>query len=354
MSRNIIHIVGTGTVGTPLIGILASRRKSLGIDEISFQPNLTEIRNIALIRGMVDYGAKLCLPEEYKDEYASAGCKIDYDSREAVHRAGVIIDCSLPGQATENKARIYSRIHEDKLYIAQSREPGFGKDYAFAINDNALVHGQDRYLRIVSCNAHNIAGLVKTVGLNDDEQNIQSGRFVCIRRENDISEEGGFIASPRIEAHNNELSGTYQALDAVALFKSIGHDIDLFSSTMKVNSQYLHIIHFNIRLKAETTLQNIINRLQANPLIALTNKTLTGQIVAFSRDMGYLGRVLNQSVVAVPTLNLRNGKELSGFCYSLQDGNSILSSIAAAIWFFFPRSYKEKLTELNDLIFDEI
>ncbi|MBN2601884.1 MAG: hypothetical protein JXR87_07820 [Candidatus Marinimicrobia bacterium] len=354
MPRNIIHIIGAGTVGTPLIGILSSRRKSLGIDEISFQPDLSEIRNIAMIRGLVSHGAKLCVPIEFADEFASAGCKIDYSADEAIQRAGVIIDCSKPGQAAKNKSLIYYKYERDKLFIAQSREPGFGKDYAYGINDSALVHGEDNYLRIVSCNAHNIASIVKTVGIHENHSNLESGRFVCIRRANDISEIDGFIPSPKIGVHQDELYGTYQALDAALLFKSIGLELDLFSSALKVNSQYLHIIHFDIRLKTETTLQAIINSFQANPLIALTNKALSSQVAAFSRDMGYLGRVLNQSVVSVPSLNLKNGKELTGFCYSLQDGNSILSSVAATIWFFFPRSYKEKLLELNDLIFDEI
>ncbi|MBU1064201.1 hypothetical protein KKC74_05265 [bacterium] len=354
MPRNIVHIIGAGTVGTPLIGILAGRRKSLGIDELSFQPDLSEIRNITMVRGLVSHGAKLCVPEEFADEFASSGCKIDYSSDEAIQRAGVIIDCSKPGQATKNKSLIYSKYDSGKLFIAQSREPGFGKDYAYAINDPALVHGQDNYLRIVSCNAHNIASIVKTVGISENHSDIESGRFVCIRRANDISEADGFIPSPKIGAHQDELYGTYQALDAASLFKSVGLDLDLYSSAMKVNSQYLHIIHFNIRLKTETTLQAIIDSFQANPLIALTNKELSSQVAAFSRDMGYLGRVLNQSVISVPILNLRNGKELTGFCYSMQDGNSILSSVAATIWFFFPRSYKEKLLELRDLIFDEI
>jgi glyceraldehyde-3-phosphate dehydrogenase (NAD(P)) len=354
MPRNIVHIIGAGTIGVPLAGILAGWRKSLGIEEVTFQPDLSEIRNITMVKGLASRGAKLCVPDEFADEFASAGCKIDYSADEAIRRAGVIIDCSKPGRATENKARIYSRYANNKLFIAQSRDPGFGKDYAYDINDSALVHGEDRYLRIVSCNAHNIASIVKTIGVIDNQSDIESGRFVCIRRANDISEEENFISSPKVDPHKDELYGTYQALDAAALFKSVGLNVDLFSSTMKVNSQYLHIIHFDIRLKTATTLQTIINRFQANPLIALTNKALTSQVAAFSRDMGYLGRVLNQSVVSVPTLNLRNSRELTGFCYSLQDGNSILSSVAAAIWFFFPRSYKEKLLELKDLIFDEI
>jgi len=355
MARNIVHIVGTGTVGAPLIGILASRRKKLGIEEVTFKPEEAEIRNVALLKGLVDLGAKLCISEENTDEFASIGCKIDYPASEAIDRAGVIIDCSAPGLATENKAKIYSRYADsDKLFIAQSRNPEFGKDYAFGINDDALQRDRDKFIRIVSCNAHNISSIIKTIAIENGVSNLEWGRFVCIRRASDISEAEEFIPSPQIGTHQNETYGTYQAADAASLFHSIGFDLDLFSSAMKVNSQYLHTVSFDIKLKSATTLQKVINRFQANPLIALTNKLLASQILAFARDLGYHGRILNQSVIVVPGLNLRKQNELTGFSFSLQDGNSLLSSIAAAVWYFFPRSYKEKLIEMNDLIFGEI
>jgi len=35
-SKRIVHVVGTGTIGEPLIGVLATFRKELGIDEVTF------------------------------------------------------------------------------------------------------------------------------------------------------------------------------------------------------------------------------------------------------------------------------------------------------------------------------
>ena len=34
MERKIVHIVGTGTIGEPLIGILCDQKSNLGIDEV--------------------------------------------------------------------------------------------------------------------------------------------------------------------------------------------------------------------------------------------------------------------------------------------------------------------------------
>ena len=57
---------------------------------------------------------------------------------------------------------------------------------------------------------------------------------------------------------------------------------------------------------------------------------MSSTIFSFGRDHGYFGRLLNQTVVPVPTLAVRDGREISGFCFTPQDGNSLLSSLAAA------------------------
>jgi glyceraldehyde-3-phosphate dehydrogenase (NAD(P)) len=95
------------------------------------------------------------------------------------------------------------------------------------------------------------------------------------------------------------------------------------------------MVHFDLKLKRPITLPTVINKLESNPLIALTNKIQSALVFAFARDMGFLGRIINQSVVSVPSLNVKGDSEIMGFCFSPQDGNSILSSIAAAVWFFY-------------------
>jgi glyceraldehyde-3-phosphate dehydrogenase (NAD(P)) len=36
---NIVHVVGTGTIGEPLIGMLVDDREAFGIDEVTFHKN---------------------------------------------------------------------------------------------------------------------------------------------------------------------------------------------------------------------------------------------------------------------------------------------------------------------------
>jgi len=63
MSRKIVHIVGTGTIGVPLISILTERKTELGIEEVSFQPDINALTNKALIKGLAQRGAKLAIPD---------------------------------------------------------------------------------------------------------------------------------------------------------------------------------------------------------------------------------------------------------------------------------------------------
>ena len=116
----------------------------------------------------------------------------------------------------------------------------------------------------------------------------------------------------------------------------------------------MHVIWFNLELKETLTLNDVIDRLNANPLIALTEKTSSGSVFSFGRDHGHFGRILNQTVISVPTLAVHNGNEVVGYCFTPQDGNSLLSSISAATYFLYPDSYEEKIQILNNLFFSEV
>ena len=74
---------------------------------------------------------------------------------------------------------------------------------------------------------------------------------------------------------------------------------------------------------------------------------MAGPIFSFGRDHGYFGRLLNQTVVSIPTLTVRDGHEITGFCFTPQDGNSLLSSVAAAAWLLDPHTYDERLDTLG-------
>ena len=124
--------------------------------------------------------------------------------------------------------------------------------YAHGINDAALVSGTDRFLQVVSCNTHNLAVLINTLALHDeDPDNLVDGRFVCMRRATDLSQDKGFIPAPEVGKYGDMQFGTHHAKDAWYLFQTLGADLNLFSAAIKLNTQYMHSIWFDIRVRSQ-------------------------------------------------------------------------------------------------------
>jgi glyceraldehyde-3-phosphate dehydrogenase type II len=354
-TKRSILVVGTGTIGEPLIGLLLSIQQDLGIDEIAFHKNRPLLRDRSKVINLIRRGAKLAVDAEKIPDFEKLGMQPMYTTQEALGHAAVVIDCTPDGVANKHKKEWYENMPAAQGFIAQGSEFGFGKMYARGVNDVALIPGQDRFIQIVSCNTHNLAVLIETLGLHDETtDNLVEGRFVCLRRSSDISQDGDFIPAPEVGSHKDARFGTHHARDAWHLFQTRGLDLNLFSSAIKLNTQYMHSIWFNLRVKRATTLDEVLEKFEANKYVALTQKTMASTIFSFGRDHGYHGRILNQTVVSIPTLVVRNGHEITGFCFTPQDGNSLLSSVAAAAWLLDPDAYEGRTQFVREYLFDEV
>ena len=355
MSRKVVHVVGTGTIGEPLIGLLCDFKEDLGIDEVSFHKNTPLTTDRSKVKSLMSRGARLTTHEEKFDGFNAIGLKPEFQTEEAIDRASVVIDCTPKGFGHANKKRYYEKyLDNTEGFVAQGSEFEFGKMYARKINDSALVHGEDKFIQVVSCNTHNLSTIVNNLALIDGEDNLIEGRFNLIRRSNDVSQSTNFVPSPQVGKHQDNEFGTHHARDAALLFKTLNLDLNLFSSAMIVNSQYMHILHFHLKVKKPTNIQKIIVRFDANDLIATTDKVNANEVFSFGRDHGHFGRILNQTVISIPSLNVRNETEITGFCFTPQDGNSLLSSIAITEWFLYPHSYESKIQCLAPFFFDEV
>ncbi len=355
MKRKIVHVIGTGTIGEPLIGLLTDYKSHLGIDEVTFHKNTPLLGDRSKVFDLQRRGARLTVNAGRSKDFKDLGMDPDFITVEAIKRASVIIDCTPKGIGHKNKKQYYKKFAGDvKGFLAQGSENGFGKKYARGINDEVIT-ADDQFIQIVSCNTHNLSCITNTLALQGyAPDNLVAGTFVCIRRANDISQPGGFIPSPQVGSHNSEQYGSHHAEDAADLFNTKNLDLNLFSSAMKNNSQYMHILWFNLKVKEPTTLQTVIDKLRANPLVAMTQKDMTSTVFSFGRDHGHYGRILNETVVVEQTLNVRNEHEITGFCFTPQDGNSILSSIAAAERFLFPHAFDDKIQCLSELFYSDI
>ncbi len=197
--------------------------------------------------------------------------------------------------------------------------------------------------------------LLSTLG---SDAKVLRSDFVCVRRANDVSQEGSFIASPTVGKHSDEKFGTHHARDVHDLLSTVNGCVPVYSSAMKTNSQYMHTIRFSITLDKEVTKDDVIKKLRKNKFVSLTHKTCTNKVFSFGRDHGYYGRIYNQTVVVMPSLQVSrpgdNTTIVTGFCFTPQDGNSLLSSAVATLYGVHGEAYSEYLHVLDDLLFDQV
>jgi len=357
MAKNIVHVVGTGTIGEPLTGMLSDFRDELGLDEVTFHKRTPLLTDRSKVAALIKRGARFVTDSRSFDGFREIGLHPELETHEALDQAAVVIDCTPSGIGQQNKAEYYERFtHNTRGFIAQGSESGFGKPYARQINDRVLDRDKDQFIQVVSCNTHNLSVLVDCIALADGgEDNLVQGRFVCIRRANDISQSSSFVPSPSVSAHDDAAFGTHHARDAYHLFQTLGLELNLFSSALKVNTQYMHTVHFDLELAEPTTRAGVTERLRENPHVAVTNRSEQNLIFSFGRDYGHYGRILDNTVVVLPSLHVsQDGCRVTGFCFTPQDGNSILSSLAATLWFLDPARYEARLDVVAPYMFDEV
>ena len=356
MSR-IVHVVGTGTIGEPLIGLLCHFKEKLGIDEVTFNKRSPLYTDRSKVKTLLDRGAKLSTSSEAMSGFEKLGLNASLETREAIERSAVVIDCTPSGAGLANKSEFYEGASSVKGFIAQGSEFGFGKMYARGINDDALIPGEDRFLHVVSCNTHNLAAILKTLAMDNGRQpqNLVSADFVCMRRANDVSQDAGFAPSPQVGKHKDKEFGTHHARDAHHLFKTMNLNYqNLFSSAVKLNSQYMHTLRFRIRVEKDTSVEELLQLIKENDRLAVTYKKSANQVFSFGRDHGFFGRILNQTVIPHETLSVVDGRWITGFCFTPQDGNSLLSSVASTNWLLDPEDYESRLQVLKPWFFEEV
>jgi len=276
-----------------------------------------------------------------------------------------VIDCTPAGN--ENKEIFYYNIAyadglgtESPLFVAQGSEKGFGPPYAYGLNDEVLKSNEKckKFVQVVSCNTHAIGRLITTLSQNNFD-NLAEGDFVCVRRANDTSQDAGFTPSPTCGKHTDRDFGTHHARDVSDLFETVtGKSLKITSSAMKVNSQYMHVIRFSVSLNEELSLDEAVQLFKEDKFVTLTKHTSANKVFSFGRDHGFYGRIYNQVVVCQPSLAVfprsEGGTVVSGFAFTPQDGNSLLSSVAAALYGVHRDKYENYLTTLEELLRDEV
>jgi glyceraldehyde-3-phosphate dehydrogenase (NAD(P)) len=109
-----------------------------------------------------------------------------------------------------------------------------------------------------------------------------------------------------------------------------------------------------MKLDKKTSIDQVIQQFIENPRVAVTYKKAANLVFSFGRDHGHYGRLLDQTVVVLPTIHVVNDNEVIGFCFTPQDGNSLLSSVTAIERFLFPDDFEDKVKCLWPFLLQEV
>src|SRR5436305_8996036 len=99
--KKIVHVVGTGTIGEPLLGLFTDFRDRMGIDEVTFHKRTPLASDRSRLKHLIERGAKLAVDEDVLGEFEKLGHEVSFDSREALVRSTVVVECTLAG--TQNQ-----------------------------------------------------------------------------------------------------------------------------------------------------------------------------------------------------------------------------------------------------------
>ena len=321
MSKNVM-VIGTGTIGEPLIGLLAEHKDALGLDDVIFFIRTPLSDEKGKVEALLRKGSKIVSSSDTLSDFKQLGFSEIENVENAYEDADVIIDCTPNGN--DNWDSIYSSLDQSKRFMAQGSEHGFGPFFAWGINNKILNEDSNRYL-IASCNTHNIASIIKSFAL-DANRDLEEGKFVCLRRANDVSQNDSFSPSPTITKHGNQEFGTHHARDVHELFAQEGKKLNLFSSAIKLPTQYMHTLWFSLNFKDLLKYEDIVENLHNSEFLMATEKMSSNKVFSFGRDHGYHGRLLSHGVVAEKSLHVK-GDTLTGYCFTPQDGNALLLSL---------------------------
>src|ERR1035437_9431025 len=182
--KNIVHIVGTRTIGERLIGLFTDFKERLGIDEVTFHKRTPMKTERAKVARLMSRGAHLATEEDKTADFEALGHMVSYNAQEALERATVVIDCTPAGN--DNKEAYYKHLKGPRGFLAQGSEFGFGKMYARGINDSALIPGEDKFLKGVWCNTPTLAIRIRTPGRGGEVRGGAGAHFVCWGRGNEF------------------------------------------------------------------------------------------------------------------------------------------------------------------------
>lgn len=319
-----VSVNGLGNIGTTLALVLQKYKTDLGISEVfGFKNKETPWQK-----------ADLIFLEEKGVKIVSANSTILTDHLKSVD---FVFDTTSNGIGLKNKA-IYEQHPHLKGAVSQGSENGFGIQY---MSGFPIDLTKEKFVQIVSCNTHAAASILELFS-DYTLNNIESADFVVVRRSEDLGNHERLVSANVIARHLSDETGTHHAIDVKQMYKQLNTHCPITSSDITTPSQLMHSTRFHIKTKSPIDWNTINQKINENPLIATTSKFDSNTIFELGRRYGDFGRIYNQMILVNNNI-LKTQHSAKGWAFVPQEGNTIISTIAAFLKITQPKTAEKSI-----------
>ncbi len=323
-----VYVRGTGVIGWPLASLLLILQEKLKQFQVYIEPFRMKESEIPAILSLLEKGAFLV---ETRDNEVSKFFPDFIKKEEALLRSLVLCDCSPPGVADsrieEYNLSEYSNI---RMFIAQGSEHKFGPQFMYPDTRAFLEKNLPRMIHVATCNTHTLAGSLRLLteeSPKELESILEEADFLVIRRDADMAKDDPHVTGPLLVKPEADW-GTHHSRLLNELYSQIGIKVPVTSSSVTINSPYMHLVRFRFRLKKNLKREIVLRRLQNDPYLSTTNLVSTNSIFSSGRDRGLYGRIFSHAVIPLGSLEILE-KEIRGYAATPGDSNVHISTVFA-------------------------
>ncbi|MGL5825791.1 MAG: hypothetical protein ACRCYU_13430 [Nocardioides sp.] len=327
-----VLVNGLGNIGSTLLQVLARHREVAGITELYGRKNTVRAWDVAGLARLRAAGVMVVADEPPgQARFADVCDDIEY-----------VFDTTAAGGAIGNRSG-YDRMPRLVGAVAQGSAQGFGAPYVLGLGVDV---SESRYVHVVSCSTHAALAVLRTVSAGSLED-IVSADFVNVRRSEDIGQHERLVGGNVLARHLDPTLGTHHAIDAGSVLATIGRPVRMQSSDITTPSQFLHSTRFAIRLARPISYQQAVDRLSTDPYTATTTMFDSNMVFEVGRRYGFAGRLFSQAIFVPGNLLVRDDV-VSGWAFVPQEGNTVLSTVAA----FLQRTHRGPAAALAEIATD--
>jgi hypothetical protein len=317
---------GVGVLGYPCARILLDFRDTLGWEgDLYLDPYSIESKNLPYLRDLTSRGAKLVEAIVMNQELKNSFYTIYKEN--AIEQCKILLELTPPGIGDIRKDEYSTdQFNHYKAMISQGSEHSWGSQFLFP---ECVSLGEDKFIHISTCNTQAMVSLLRILSDDPDSfQNLDSD-FTIIRRDADIAKNDPHVTGPLFQFPKHPF-GTHHSYYLQEFYKKLGMELNVTSSSVTINSPYMHTIRFKITSKDGFDIQKILKKAEEDPFVAVSDSDSTNAIFALGRDIGYNGRIFYHSILLKNTLHYAQNA-LTGFILVPGDSNTLVSTLAAVL-----------------------